>query len=115
MKKRPVQVALHVREPSVIEFTVGERVQLDRLAPSTRGVVPERHGSLLSPGVSTRTLAQGHYCFKTLTDANLRVVHGGVEAHVVAHNKDNDPRLPPVIPSAKGDEPAGELPTLTIE
>lgn len=64
--------------------------------------------------MSTRTLAQGQYCFKTLTDANLRIVHGGVEARIVAHDKDNDPRLPPAEPGAKGDEPAGELPTLTI-
>jgi hypothetical protein len=40
MKKRPLQVALHVREPSVIEFTVGDRVQLDRLAPSAQGSSP---------------------------------------------------------------------------
>jgi hypothetical protein len=115
MKKKPLQVALHVREPSVIEFTVGERVQLDRLAPSSRGFVPERHGGLLEPGASTRALAQGRYCFKTLTDANLRVVHGGVEARIVAHNKDNDPTPPPAELGAKGDEPAGESPTLTIE
>jgi hypothetical protein len=115
MKKKPLQVALHVREPSVIEFTVGERVQLDRLAPSSRGFVPERHGSLLAPGVSTRALAEGHYCFKTLTDANLRVVHGGAQAHVIAYDKDNDPRLTSDPLGAKGDEPAGELPTLTVE
>jgi len=119
MKKRPLQVALHVREPSVIEFTVGDRVQLDRLAPSARGFVAERHGGLLGPGVATLALAQGHYGFRTLTDANLRVVHGGVEAHVVAHSKTNDPDVspapPPPAPPAKGDEPAGELPTLTIE
>jgi hypothetical protein len=110
MKKRPLQVALHVREPSIIEFTVGERVQLDRLAPSSRGFVPERHGDLLEPGVVTLALAQGHYCFKTLTDANLRVVRGGAEAHAIAYNKTNGPG----ILDAKGDEPAGELPTLTF-
>jgi hypothetical protein len=121
MKKRPLQVALHVREPSAIEFTVRERVQLDQLVPSSRGLVPERHGSLLSPGASTRALAPGHYCFKTLTDANLRVVHGGAQAHAIAFDKTNDPDLPPADPDvppplpAKGDEPAGELPTLTIE
>lgn len=115
MKKKPLQVALRVREPSVIEFTVGERVQLDRIAPSSRGLLPERHGSLLDPGVSTRSLAQGQYWFRTLTDAKLRVVHGGVEAQVVAHNKTDIPTLPPSTVGAKGDEPAGESPTLTIE
>jgi hypothetical protein len=69
----------------------------------------------LSPGVSTQALAQGHYCFKTLSDANLRVVHGGAETHVIAFDKDNDPRLTPDVPNAKGDEPDGEFPTLTIE
>jgi hypothetical protein len=120
MKKKPLQVALHVREPSVIEFTVGERVQLDRLDRSSRGYVPERHGSLLEPGVSTRTLAEGRYYFKTLTDANLRVVHGGVEAQATPYTKTNDPDVtndpdpPSPVPGAKGDEPAGELPVLTI-
>jgi hypothetical protein len=65
--------------------------------------------------VSTRTLAEGRYYFKTLTDANLRVVHGGVEAQAVASSKDNDPTPPLAAPNAKGDEPEGELPTLTIE
>lgn len=108
-------MALRDRDPSVIEFSVGERVQIDRLAPPSRGFIPERHGRLLEPGVSTRTLAQGQYCFKTLTDANLRVVHGGAEVHIVAHSKDNDPTLPPAELGAKGDEPAEQLPTLTIE
>lgn len=115
MKKRPLQVALHVREPSVIELTVGERVQLDRHVPSSRGFVAERHGSLLAPGVSTLALAQGRYGFKTLSDAGLRVVHGGVEATIVAHTKTNHPDLSQGPVDAKGDEPAGELPTFTIE
>jgi hypothetical protein len=115
MKKQPLLVALHVREPSVIEFTVSERVQLDRLAPSSRGFVPERHGRLLEPGASTRTLAQGRYCFKTLTDANLRVMQGGAEAQVVPFIKTGGPDVTPGGLDAKGDEPAGELPRLTVE
>jgi hypothetical protein len=79
LKKRALQVSLHVREPSVVELTVGERVQFDRLAPSHHGYVAERHGNLLDPGVTTLTLAQGHYFFKTLTDINLKVVRGGVD------------------------------------
>ena len=118
MKKRPLQVSLHAREPSIVELTVGERVQLDRLAPSPHGYVAERHGSLLEPGVTTLTLAQGHYFFKTLSDVNLKVVRGGVDTSTHTSNKSDVPTIPPKVgdptPDAKGDEPTGELPTLTL-
>ena len=118
MKKTPLQVSLHAREPSVVELTVGDRVQLDRVMPSPHGYRAERHGRLLDPGTTTVALPPGHYFFKTLSDANLRVVTGGVSAGITAHNKGDwpDPAAPgdPVLP-AKGDEVPGELPTLTIE
>ena len=117
MKRKPLQVSLHAREPSVVELTVGDRVQLDRLTPSPHGYVAERHGHLLGPGVTAVALPPGHYFFKTLSDANLRVVTGGVAAGVTAHDKDGGPidqtALPP--PPTKGDEAPGELPRLTIE
>jgi hypothetical protein len=122
VKRKPLQVSLHAREPSVVEVTVGDRVQLDRLTPSRNGYVAERHGGLLTPGVTSVALEPGHYFFKTLSDANLRVVTGGVTAGVVAHDKDiwPDPRstgggtsLP--APGGFGDEVPGELPRLTIE
>jgi hypothetical protein len=112
MKKRALRVALHARESSIVNLTVGERVQLDRLTPSPRGYVAERHGSILEPGVTTLALGEGHYFFKTLSDASLHVVQGGVATRIDAHDKDTPPV--PLLPTAKGDEPQGELPSLTI-
>jgi hypothetical protein len=114
MKKKPLHISLHAREPSVIELTVGDRVQLDRLTPSSRGYRAERHGRLLDPGSTTIALAPGHYFFKTLSAANLRVVTGGVSAGIVSDGKDPWPQPPPA-PNAAGDEPTGEAPSFTVE
>jgi hypothetical protein len=115
--KRTLQVSLHAREPSVVELTVAERVQLDRLHPSTQGYLAERHGSLLEPGMTTLTLAEGHYFFKTLSDVHLKVVRGGVDTSTGTNNKSDVPTLPAKAddPAAKGDEPSGEPPSLTLE
>jgi len=119
MKRIPLQVTLHVKEPSVVELTVGDSVQLDRLTPTPQGHVAERCGDLLRPGVTTRSLDQGFYCFRTLSEAHLKVVHGGVGTTVTTNDKDTwpDPKAevsPPAVP-AKGDEPHGEAPRLTVE
>jgi hypothetical protein len=111
-----LHVSRHAREPSVVELTVGDRVQLDRMMPSPHGYRAERHGRLLDPGTTTVALEPGHYFFKTLSDANLRVVTGGVGAGVTAHDKDGDwPDPQKTVPDAKGDEAPGERPSLTIE
>jgi hypothetical protein len=115
MKRKPLQVSLHAREPSVVELTVGDRVQLDRVTPSQHGCVAERHGRLLEPGVHTVALSPGHYFFKTLSDANLRVVTGGVARRIAASDKDKWPDPPPVAPDVRGDETAGDSPCLPIE
>jgi hypothetical protein len=118
MKRKTLRVSLHAREPSVVEVTVGDRVQLDRVMPSPRGCLAERHGRLLAPGTTTVALAPGHYFFKTLSDANLRVVTGGVSAGITAHADDKDGDWPDPQksePGAKGDEAPGESPNLTIE
>ena len=124
MKRKPLHVSLHAREPSVVEVTVGDRVQLDRVTPSQHGYLAERHGRLLDPGTTTVALEPGHYFFKTLSDANLRVVTGGISAGITAHTKDgnNSPDPPKAsdgtplpLPSAAGDEAPGESPSLTIE
>ncbi|HEX8107711.1 MAG TPA: hypothetical protein VF516_08270 [Kofleriaceae bacterium] len=112
MKRKPLHVSLHARESSVVELTVGDRVQLDRLTPSPHGQLAERHGRLLDPGVHTVALEPGRYFFKTLSDANLRVVTGGVAAGITAETKDGGSPDPP---KAMGDEAPGELPSLTIE
>jgi hypothetical protein len=116
MKKRTLQVTLHAKEPSIIELTVDERVQLDRITPSPQGCIAERQGSLLEPGVNTLALAQGHYFFKTLSDTRLHVVRGGVDATPIANSKTDPPeQLVNSAPDARGDDVPGELPTLTVE
>ena len=122
MKKKPLRVSLHARESSVVELTVGARVQLDRLIPSPRGYLAERHGCLLEPGVTTVALPPGHYSFKTLSDAHLRVVSGGVAAGLAPSDTKtrwpdpsgtgNGPPLP--APTDAGDELPGELPSFTF-
>jgi hypothetical protein len=116
MKKNPLLVTLHVREPSTVELTVGDNVQLDRLVRSPRGYLPERHGRLLAPGATTLPLAEGFYVFRTLSDAHLKVIHGGVGVAEMQDNKDGYPQQPPPLapgdapptPSGRGDEPVGE-------
>jgi hypothetical protein len=124
MRKRALQVTLDVREPSIVELTIGERVQLDRLEPSHHGYVAKRHGDLLDRGVATLALDQGLYCFKTLSDANLKVIQGGVDTGVNPLNKDggfpDPPKGQPGTESRpglplKGDESHGETPVLTVE
>jgi hypothetical protein len=115
MKRKPLQVSLHAREPSVVELTLGDRVQLDRVTLSPHGYLAERHGRLLDPGVHTVALPPGHYFFKTLSDTHLRVVTGGVASRLATDDKDKWPDPLPVVPDARGDEIAGELPSFTIE
>lgn len=116
MKKRALQVTLDVHEPSVVELTVGDRVQMDRLIPSPRGHVAERHGGLLEPGTTRLDLDQGLYFFRTLSDADLRVVCGGVDTGVsTVGDKDPWPDPPPrVSPGSLGDELPGERPSFTV-
>lgn len=117
MKRKPLQVNLHAREPSVIELKLGDHVQLDRLTPSPHGYLAERHGRLLDPGVTTVALEPGHYLFRTLSDAQLRVVSGGVSAGIAHSNKVIDPQTGTPLPldGKRGDDAPGELPTLTVE
>ncbi len=115
MGRRALRVAFHARESSVVELTLGDRVQLDRIIPTQHGCLAERHGLLLDPGVHTVALSPGHYFFKTLSDANLRVVTGGVATRIATDDKDRWPDPPPAAPDARGDEIAGELPNFTLE
>src|SRR5262245_25170770 len=101
MKKKALQVTFDVREPSVVELTVGDQVQLDRLTPSSRGYVAQRHGALLGRGMATLALDPGLYFFKTLADANFKVIRGGVNTSVTTNNKGDWPD-PPKAANAKG-------------
>jgi len=114
MRKKALHVTLNVREPSTVDLTVAERVQLDRLVPSGAGYVAERCGGVLQPGVRTVALEPGRYFFKTLSDAHLKVVCGGVAAVVGLNDKDIFPD-PGLTAASKGDDPPGELPALTVE
>lgn len=119
MKRKPLQVRLHAREPSIVELTLGDRVQIDRLIASPRGYLAERHGRLLDRGVNTVTLAPGHYVFQTLSNANLHVVTGGVSA--VSASDPKNPLPPPVsngdpvAVTGRGDDAPGERPSFTID
>jgi len=118
MRKKALQVVLDVRQPSVIELTVGERVQLDRLTAASHGNVAERHGNLLDAGVATLALDPGFYFFKTLSAANLKVVHGGVNTSASTNDKDPWPDPPagttPLPPAKGGDDTPGDVPEFTI-
>lgn len=115
MRRRPLRVTLEARESSTIELTVGERVQLDRLTPSPLGTLADRH-ELLEAGRSTIHLERGTYFFRTLSDASLRVVAGGVNTTTRTDDKDPWPDPPQGVspPLSSGDEPPGEPPRLTI-
>ena len=122
MKRKPLQVSIHAREPSIVEVTVRDRVQLDRLTPSPHGYLAERLGRLLDPGVNTVALEPGDYFFKTLSDANLRVVTGGVTAGIALDTKNGFPDPPAngggtslPTPGGTGDEAPGEPPSFIIE
>jgi hypothetical protein len=121
VKKKALRVSLDVQQPSIVELTVGDRVQLDRMVPSTDCYVAERHGDLIKPGVTTLALEQGLYAFKTLSAANLKVVQGGVIAAVHTDTKGglpDPPRSPGVgrLPlDGAGDEPSGEAPAFFVE
>ncbi len=112
MKKVPLQVTLHVETPSVVAVTVADTVQLDRLRRHDDDVVAERHGPLLEPGTRDVDVAPGVYAFRTLCDAELAVVSGGVTGSVGVQGKDEIPELWTSI--LRGDAPRGRVPRLTM-
>jgi hypothetical protein len=69
---------------------------------------------LLGPGVTQLALEQGLYAFKTLSEARLRIVRGGVDVVTANGTKTHVPN-PPSSTQGQGDEPSGESPALTIE
>jgi hypothetical protein len=71
---------------------------------------------LLSPGVATLNLEQGFYFFKTLSDASLKVVQGGVDATESGTGGKDLPPPPAAAPSPerRGDEVLGEEPNFIL-
>lgn len=120
MKRPPLSVTLHARESSVVEMTVGERVQLDRLSPSPHGYLAARHGSLLDPGVTGwrfRLATTFSRPCRTLTCASWPE---GVAAGTARGIKTTGPDLGQggsgsPEPNNAGDEAAGDPPRLTVE
>jgi len=113
-RKKPLLVTLDVTLPSIIELTAHEHIQIDRLVTTPRGTLATRQGPLLSPGTTRIPLDAGQFCFKALSDTQLRVVQGGVSSHISAGGKDPWPEPPPVKPNSNGDDPDGETPVLTM-
>ena len=120
--KRPLRVTMYVSEPSDVELQIQETVRIDRMTISDAGEFDtERHGALLRPGMTRLQLDPGMYHFRTMADAALRVVRGGVTA-VAAPDRGKDPPVPPPPPKGLpvdvfgvgGDDPPGNAPELTV-
>jgi hypothetical protein len=75
-----LRVSLHVQKPSVVELTVAETVQMDRLTPTPEGYAADLCGELLIPGPTTLMLEQGIYLFETMLEAHMRIIDGDVDA-----------------------------------
>lgn len=126
--KRPLRVTVDVEQPSTIELTVDETIRLDRVRNTERGIAAEQHGALIGPGTSTLALDPGQFVFKTMSDAQLRVIQGGARIETQAQDdikwpdsggdepSGDQPALTvsPKIPMSLGDEPTGDQPTLTV-
>jgi hypothetical protein len=112
--KKHLQVTMEVSKPSIVDLTVQERVQVDRVLAGKRGPVAQRHGALIDPGTTTLELAQGRYSFKAFSEARLRVVSGGVSAVATNATKPGIPEPPPMSANGAGDEPEGDAPSLHV-
>src|SRR6266516_3275840 len=117
------RVNMYVDQPSCIELHVRETVRIDRLTPTaTDGYVAAQHGALLAPGVTQLQLDKGIYHFRTLDDAQLRVLAGGVQVTSTSASDKNpwpDPRATnpagaAALGDGKGHGPCGRVPTLRV-
>jgi hypothetical protein len=100
-------VNVYVDQPSCIELHVRETVRLDRLQPTADGYVAEQYGALLAPGVTQLQLEQGRYYLRTLEEAQLRVIAGGVQ---VTSTSADESKKPPGL----GHGPCGRVPALRV-
>jgi hypothetical protein len=87
---------------------VRETVRLDRLTPTADGYVAEQHGALLAPGVTQLQLEAGLYHLRTLEDAQLRVISGGVQ--VTSPSAAGQAKYP----DDGGDGPCGRVPAWRV-
>ena len=84
------RVNVSVDQPSCIELCVRETARLDRLTPTADGYVAEQYGALLTSGVTQVSLEAGLYHLRTLDDAELRVIAGGVQVASISTANDKD-------------------------
>src|SRR5882724_1710991 len=99
------RVNVYVDQPSCIELHVRETVRIDRLQPTAADEdVAEQHGALLAPGVTQFQIEAGLYHFRTLDDAQLRVIAGGVQ--VTSSDAQDDDKWPRSL----GHGPCGRVP-----
>jgi hypothetical protein len=112
-----LMVALYVAEPAIVNLTVHDHVQLDRVT----GTSAERHGGLISPGSTPVRLAAGTYVFRTTGDAQVQLDESAavsVTAVIQPNTKDGngspDPPKAQALPAAMGDSPPDHMPTLTV-
>jgi hypothetical protein len=118
---------MYVDQPSCIELIVRETVRIDRLQHTEAdGYVAAQHGALLTPGVTQLQMDKGIYHFRTLDDAQLRVIAGGVRVTSMNfQDKDKWPELAPnpdgaaasavgAAVASKGHGPCGRVPALTV-
>ena len=122
------RVNVSVAQPSCLELHVRETVRLDRLTPTADGYVAEQHGALLAPGVTQLQLEAGLYHLRTLDDAELRVIAGGVQVASIstANDKDGGPielltnttgvaaSVVWATVNTKGHGPCGRVPALRV-
>lgn len=102
---------MDVDRPSCIELHVHEKVQFDRLRPTTADVcIAEQHGAQLAPGVAQVQLDKGLYHFRTLDNAQLRVIAGGIQ---VDGTSDSGPGTVKWLRSA-GHGSCGRAPALRV-
>jgi len=101
---------MYVDRPSCIELRVREQVRIDRLTPTAAdGYVAAQHGALLAPGVTQVQLEAGLYHLRTLDEAQLRVLSGGVQVtSTSAAGEDKYPR-------DGGHGPCGRVPALRVK
>ena len=110
-----LMVALYVAEPAIVNLTVHDHVQLDRVT----GASAERHGGLIPPGTTPVHLAAGTYVFRTTADAQVQLGEGArvhVRAMTQVETKDPppDPPMAQALPAARGGSPPDHVPTLTV-
>jgi hypothetical protein len=111
-----LMVALYVAEPAIVNLTVHDDVQLDRVT----GTSAERHGDLLSPGTTPVHLAAGTYVFRTTGDAQVQLGEDTPVRVLAVTQPDNnygnwpDPSVAHPLTGGKGDSSPDYVPALTV-